>query len=60
VQKELNETAVWLRLLSRTVVEKRENIVAILRENEELARIIAASVKTGRTRLHASKITNER
>ena len=42
VQKELNETSVWLRILSRTVAEKKENIVGILQENQELARIITA------------------
>jgi four helix bundle protein len=50
VQKELNETSVWLRILSRTVAEKRENIVAILLENQELARIITASVITAKAR----------
>jgi four helix bundle protein len=46
VQKELNETAVWLRILIKIVAEKPENIVAILAENRELARIVTASVKT--------------
>ena len=46
VQKELNETDVWLRILLRIIPEKRDSIVAILRENIELARIITASIKT--------------
>jgi len=50
VQKELNETSVWLRILSRTVAEKREMLVAILKENQDLARIITASVVTAKTR----------
>jgi four helix bundle protein len=50
VQKELNETSVWLRILSRTVAEKKENIIAILEENRELARIITASVITAKAR----------
>lgn len=50
VQKELNETSVWLRILSRTVVENQEKIVEILRENQELARIITASVTTAKAR----------
>jgi four helix bundle protein len=60
VQKELNETAVWLRILLRTVAEKSETIVAILHENEELARIIAATVRTARERLRIPKMTNEK
>jgi len=46
VRKELNETGVWLRILLKIVAEKPENIVAILAENAELARMITASVKT--------------
>src|SRR5262245_23930029 len=48
VQKELNETSVWLRILLRTVAEKREKIVAVLAENQELCRIIGASVRTAK------------
>ena len=50
VQKELNETSVWLRILLRTVAEKREKIIAILEENQELAKIITASVITAKAR----------
>lgn len=50
VQKELNETSVWLRILSRTFAEKKEKIVAILEETLELARIITASVITAKAR----------
>jgi four helix bundle protein len=53
VQKELNETSVWLRMLLSIVAEKEENIVAILAENRELAKIITASVKTAKARLGA-------
>ncbi|HLQ78986.1 MAG TPA: four helix bundle protein [Terriglobia bacterium] len=49
VHKELNETAVWLKILSRNVAEKREEIVAILAENQELGSIIGASLKTARS-----------
>jgi four helix bundle protein len=48
VQKELNETSVWLRILLKTVAEKREKIVAVLAENQELCRIIGASVRTAK------------
>ena len=40
VQKELNETSVWLRILLKTV--------AVLAENQELCRIVGASIRTGK------------
>jgi four helix bundle protein len=49
VRKELNETAVWLRIVAQDVAEKPENIVAIIEENLELARIISASIRTARS-----------
>ena len=51
VQKELNETAVWLRIVLRLHRDKEDKIVAILQENVELARIITASIRTAKTRL---------
>jgi four helix bundle protein len=48
VQKELNETSVWLRILLEIVAEKPENLVAILAENYELCKMIGASVRTAR------------
>ena len=50
VQKELNETSVWLRIVLRINREKEDKIVAILQENIELARIITASIRTAKTR----------
>jgi four helix bundle protein len=50
VQKELNETSVWLRIISRTKLGKDDQIVAILEENREIARIIGASIRTVRAR----------
>ena len=50
VGKELNETAVWLRIISKSSLLPPEFIVSILAENTELARIVSASVKTARTR----------
>jgi four helix bundle protein len=55
VQKELNETSVWLRIHLKIVAEKSENIVAIFAENRELSRIIAASLRTAKTGLRVSK-----
>jgi four helix bundle protein len=51
VQKELNETSVWLRIVSRISREKNDQIVATLRENVELARIIMASIRTARAKM---------
>ena len=55
VQKELNETSVWLKILLRIVAEKKENIVAIVAENQELARIIGATLKTAKASLRVPK-----
>jgi four helix bundle protein len=57
VRKELNETAVWLRILAKIVAEKQEKIVAILAENLELARIISASIRTARSRPPSARTT---
>jgi four helix bundle protein len=59
VQKELNETSVWLRIVLRISREKKDRIVAILQENIELARIITASIRTAKSRNQLSpKMTN--
>ena len=49
VFKELNETTIWLEVIAESSLLPRENIVAIVAENRELCRIIAASIKTART-----------
>ena len=49
VQKELNETAVWIRILAKSSVVSPEFLVDILAENKELCRIVGASIKTART-----------
>ena len=48
VFKELNETTIWLELTRQSSLLPPENIVAIVAENRELCRIIAASIKTAR------------
>ncbi len=53
VQKELNETSVWLRIVLRISREEADLIVAILQENIELARIVTASIRTAKTRSNA-------
>src|SRR5262249_9662841 len=49
VFKELNETAIWLEVIGESGLVSTEAIVAILTENRELCRIIAASIKTARS-----------
>ena len=46
VLKELNETSVWLQLIVESSYLEPENMVPVVAENEELCRIIAASIKT--------------
>ena len=48
VLKELNETAVWLELIAECSLIPKEKLVGIVAENQELCRIIAASVRTAR------------
>ena len=50
VQKELNETSVWLRVIMRCSLLSPELIVAIIAENKELSRIVTASIRTARSR----------
>jgi four helix bundle protein len=50
VLKELNETSIWLRVIERSQLVKSELLTEITTENKELCRIIAASLKTARTR----------
>jgi four helix bundle protein len=48
VNKELNETTIWLEIIAESSLVSPENIDAIVAENRELCRIIAASIKTAR------------
>ena len=50
VQKELNETAVWIRIMAKSSVISSDLLVDILTENKELCRIASASIRTARTR----------
>jgi len=50
VSKELNETTIWLELIAESSLVSPENVIAIVAENRELCRIIAASIKTVRAR----------
>jgi four helix bundle protein len=46
VLKELNETVVWLDLIVASSFLSNDKLRGIVAENEELCRIIAASIKT--------------
>ena len=59
VRKELNETAAWLKIAAQDVAVKPENIVAIIQENLELARIISASIRTARASAAPAKMTTD-
>ena len=50
VLKELNETSIWLRIIQRSEMLKKELLTGIVAENRELCRIFTASLKTARTR----------
>ena len=64
VLKELNETVIWLQMVSRGGLLPEQEIVAIVAENRELAKIIAASVRTARggskSQLNGDPVTDER
>jgi four helix bundle protein len=49
VLKELNETSIWLKVIERSRLLRKELIKDIIRENTELCRIFTASTKTFRT-----------
>jgi len=49
VLKELNETAVWIRIMAESSLISPELLVDILAENKELCRMPSASIKTART-----------
>ena len=46
VLKELNETSIWLRIIERSQLLRKELIKEIVQENTELCRIFAATLKS--------------
>src|SRR3989442_8699762 len=50
VLKELNETSIWLRVIERSALLRRALLIDIIRENKELCRILASSLRTARVR----------
>ena len=53
VLKELNETAVWIRIMAESSLISPELLVEILAENKELCRMASASIRTAQTRAPA-------
>ena len=50
VLKELNETSIWLRVIERGEILRRELLTGIIQENLELCKTLAASLRTARIR----------
>lgn len=48
VLKELNETSIWLRIIERSQMLRKELLGDIAGENRELCRIFTASLKTAK------------
>jgi four helix bundle protein len=46
--KELNETAIWLRILKGSVAVNSDFVARLVAENTELCKILVASVQTAR------------
>jgi four helix bundle protein len=52
VFKELNETVIWLEVITESLLLPPETTSSIISESRELCRIIAASIKTSRAGLY--------
>ena len=52
VFKELNETVIWLEVITESSLLSADNTSSLITESRELCRIIAASIKTSRAGLH--------
>jgi four helix bundle protein len=50
VLKELNETSIWLRVIERSHLLRRELLAELTAENRELCKIFTVSLKTSRNR----------
>ncbi|MGI8732834.1 MAG: four helix bundle protein [Pyrinomonadaceae bacterium] len=50
VLKELNETSIWLRIIGRSGMLRERLIAQLVQENNELCKILTASLKTARGR----------
>ena len=52
--KELNETKVWLKMVCRAELMKTERMDELIDENQQLCRIVNASVTTSKKNKHRS------
>lgn len=48
VLKELNETSIWLRVIERSELLRKDLLLDIVGENRELCRIFASTLRTAR------------
>jgi four helix bundle protein len=48
VLKELNETSIWLRVIERSKMLRKELVLDIVGENKELCRIFTSTLRTAR------------
>ena len=55
VLKELNETSIWLRIIGRSGILRESLLVRLVQENNELCKILTASLKTARGRQQNEK-----
>jgi four helix bundle protein len=55
VFKELNGTSIWLRMIERSHLLRRDLIVEIIGANRELCRIISASLRTATLALKSNR-----
>lgn len=51
VLKELNETSIWLRVIDRSQLVRKELLADLTGENRELCKIFTVSLKTARKRI---------
>jgi four helix bundle protein len=56
VRKELNESHVWLRMLDQAGIGDKERLAVLLKECDELCRIISASKITAEDRLKRERV----
>lgn len=59
VLKELNETSIWLRVIERSQLLRKELVIGLLGENRELCRIFTASLKTASSAVKVRSRTSE-
>jgi len=58
--KELNETQIWLRIISRSDIIAGTKFPGLIQDCEELSRIINASIQTVRKRTSSHKVAIDR